>query len=106
MTEMNTEIFSCADPVNIKKVTLRRDGSINSICNHVIIYRVGYIIKLKVAVFGRVIKGLEVIDKITAQPKGAGDRPAEDIRMFVTVEEMSRKKIEKEYGYIFPDPKK
>ena len=37
---------------------------------------------------------------------GAADRPAEDIRMFVTVEEMSRKKIEKEYGYIFPDPQK
>ena len=35
-----------------------------------------------------------------------GERPTEDIRMFVTVEEMSRKKIEKEYGYIFPDPKK
>ncbi len=57
-------------------------------------------------VFGKVIKGLEVIDKIAAQPKGSGDRPAEDIRMFVTVEEISRKKIEKEYGYIFPDIKK
>ncbi|HEU5292202.1 MAG TPA: peptidylprolyl isomerase [Cyclobacteriaceae bacterium] len=57
-------------------------------------------------VFGKVIKGLEVIDKIAEQPKGAADRPAEDIRMFVTVEEMSRKKIEKEYGYIFPEVKK
>jgi len=56
-------------------------------------------------VFGKVIKGLEVIDKIALQPKGQGDRPTEDIRMFVTVEELSRKKIEKEYGYIFPDNK-
>jgi cyclophilin family peptidyl-prolyl cis-trans isomerase len=56
-------------------------------------------------VFGKVIKGFEVIDKI-AEQKGPADRPTEDIRMFVTVEEMSRKKIEKEYGYIFPDPKK
>ncbi len=56
-------------------------------------------------VFGKIIKGLEVIDKIAAQPKGAGDRPAEDIRMFVTVEEMSKKKIEKEYGYIYPEKK-
>ncbi len=54
-------------------------------------------------VFGKVIKGLDVIDKIALLPKGSGDRPAEDIRMFVTVEEMSRKKIEKDYGYIFPE---
>lgn len=57
-------------------------------------------------VFGKVIKGLEVIDKITEQPKNSSDRPTEDIRMFVSVVEMSRKKIEKEYGYIFPDSKK
>ena len=55
--------------------------------------------------FGKVIKGLEVIDKIAEQPR-TGERPTEDIRMFVTVEEMSRKKIEKEYGYIFPEVKK
>lgn len=53
-------------------------------------------------VFGKVIKGLEVIDKIAQAPK-TGERPTEDIRMFVTVEEMSRKKIEKEYGYVFPN---
>lgn len=56
-------------------------------------------------VFGKVIKGLEVIDKIAELPT-AGERPTEDIRMFVTVEEMTRKKIEKEYGYIFPEVKK
>lgn len=55
-------------------------------------------------VFGKVIKGLEVIDKIAEQPK-TGERPTEDIRMFVSVAEMSRKKIEKEYGYIFSDSK-
>jgi peptidyl-prolyl cis-trans isomerase B (cyclophilin B) len=57
-------------------------------------------------VFGKVIKGLDVIDKIAAQPKGPGDRPVEDIRMTVTVEEMSRKKIEKEFGYVYPAEKK
>lgn len=56
-------------------------------------------------VFGKVIKGLEVIDKIAAQSKGGGDRPVEDIRMFITVEEMSKKKIEKEYGYVYPEKK-
>lgn len=53
-------------------------------------------------VFGEVIKGIEVIDKIAAVKKG-GERPIEDVRMSVTVEEVSRKKITKEYGYVFPE---
>ncbi|MBX2946137.1 MAG: peptidylprolyl isomerase [Cyclobacteriaceae bacterium] len=56
-------------------------------------------------VFGKVIKGLEVIDKIAAVQKGPGDRPAEDIRMFITVEEMPKAKIEKTYGYKYPESK-
>ena len=42
-------------------------------------------------VFGKVINGLEVIDQIATQPIGANDRPVEDIRMTVRVEEMPRK---------------
>jgi peptidyl-prolyl cis-trans isomerase B (cyclophilin B) len=57
-------------------------------------------------VFGKVIKGLEVIDKIAAVQKDGGDRPVEDIRMFVTVEELSKKKITKLYGYVYPEVKK
>jgi peptidyl-prolyl cis-trans isomerase B (cyclophilin B) len=57
-------------------------------------------------VFGKVIKGLDVIDKIASVNKDAADRPYEDIRMFVTVEEMSKKKISKEYGYVYPTPAK
>lgn len=53
-------------------------------------------------VFGKVIRGLDVIDKIAALEKGPGDRPVEDVRMTVTVEELSRKKITKEYGYQYP----
>jgi peptidyl-prolyl cis-trans isomerase B (cyclophilin B) len=53
-------------------------------------------------VFGKVIKGLEVIDKIAAVQKDQGDRPLEDIRMTVTLEKMSRKKIEQEFGYKYP----
>lgn len=54
-------------------------------------------------VFGKVIKGLEVVDKIAAVSKGAGDRPMEDIRMTVTVEEIPKKKIEELYGYKYPE---
>lgn len=56
-------------------------------------------------VFGKVIKGLDVVDKIAAQPKDGADRPSEDIRMTVTVEEMSKSKIKKLYGYTYPDEK-
>jgi peptidyl-prolyl cis-trans isomerase B (cyclophilin B) len=49
-------------------------------------------------VFGKVIKGLDVIDKIAAVQKDPANRPVEDIRMTVTVEEISKRKIEKLYG--------
>jgi len=53
-------------------------------------------------VFGKVIKGLDVLDKIAAVAKDPYDRPLEDVRITVTVEEMSKKKITKEYGYQYP----
>lgn len=52
-------------------------------------------------VFGKVIKGLEVIDKIASQPTNS-ERPTEDIRMMISVEEMPKSKIEKLYGYKYP----
>jgi len=57
------------------------------------------------SVFGKVINGLDVIDKIARLQKGANDRPMEDIRMVVTVEEMPRKEIESKYGYKYPTQK-
>jgi peptidyl-prolyl cis-trans isomerase B (cyclophilin B) len=53
-------------------------------------------------VFGKVISGLEVIDKIAALPTEA-ERPVEDVRMTVTVEELPRKKITELYGYTYPN---
>lgn len=57
-------------------------------------------------VFGKVIKGLDVVDKIAATQKDAADRPLEDIRMYISVEEMPKKKIKELYGYVFPPTKK
>ncbi|SHH30859.1 peptidyl-prolyl cis-trans isomerase B (cyclophilin B) [Chryseolinea serpens] len=55
-------------------------------------------------VFGKVIQGLDVLDKIAAVTTEQ-ERPTEDIRMTVTVEELSVKKIEKLYGYHYPEKK-
>ena len=57
-------------------------------------------------VFGEIIKGLDVLDKIADVKKDGADRPLEDVRMFVSVEELSKKKITKLYGYQYPTVKK
>jgi cyclophilin family peptidyl-prolyl cis-trans isomerase len=36
-------------------------------------------------VFGQVVKGLDVIDKIAAVEKGPSDRPKKDVKMKITV---------------------
>jgi cyclophilin family peptidyl-prolyl cis-trans isomerase len=53
-------------------------------------------------VFGQVISGLEVIDKIAEQPKGYMDRPTTPIRMQVKADKVKKKKITKEYNYTYP----
>lgn len=54
-------------------------------------------------VFGKVIQGLEIVDWIAEQPTDNNNRPLDDIHMKVTVEQMSKKKIEKLYGYRYPE---
>jgi cyclophilin family peptidyl-prolyl cis-trans isomerase len=50
-------------------------------------------------VFGQVVDGLDVIDKIAEQPKDGRDRPLSDIKMKVEVKDVKRKKIVKKYNY-------
>lgn len=56
-------------------------------------------------VFGRVVEGLEVIEKIAMVETQSGDRPTEPLHITMEVETMKKKKITKEYGYIYPDSK-
>ncbi len=46
-----------------------------------------------------------MIDKIAAV-QCVAERPVEDVRITITVQEMSKKKITKEYGYVYPTVKK
>lgn len=58
-------------------------------------------------VFGKVISGMDVVDKIIAVETDPSDRPKQDVPMTVTVKKMKRKEIEKKYGYKLPEaPKK
>ena len=50
-------------------------------------------------VFGQVIQGLDVIDKIARLPKDARDHPTVDAKMTMKVEKLRRKKISQLYGY-------
>lgn len=50
-------------------------------------------------VFGQVIQGLEVLDKIAGVQTQPGDRPVEDVRMYISVEEMSKAEIAEKFGY-------
>lgn len=50
-------------------------------------------------VFGEVIQGMDVVDKIAEEPTDMRDKPVTPVIISVDVEKLSKKKIEKEYGY-------
>lgn len=50
-------------------------------------------------VFGKVLSGLEVIEKIANLPRDANDRPLENVSMTVTAEVWERKAITETFGY-------
>ncbi|MGE0931725.1 peptidylprolyl isomerase [Peijinzhouia sedimentorum] len=50
-------------------------------------------------VFGEVIDGLNVIDSVAAIEKGPNDKPLDRIGIKMSVDKVSVKKLEEEYGY-------
>lgn len=56
-------------------------------------------------VFGQVIAGHDIIDKVGGVKTLPGDRPVTPVRIAMKVEVLSRKKITQLYGYTYPDKK-
>lgn len=54
-------------------------------------------------VFGKVVDGLDIIDKIADQKTARGDKPLQDIHLTVELVEMRKSKITKLYGYNYPE---
>lgn len=54
---------------------------------------------MQYTVFGEVIGGLDVVDKIASVKTGGFDRPATDIRMIVQVIELTAKQLKKRFGW-------
>lgn len=54
---------------------------------------------MQYTVFGEVIGGLDVVDKIAATQTGGFDRPVTDIRMNVQVIQLTAKELKKRFGW-------
>lgn len=53
-------------------------------------------------IFGQLVEGLDVIDKIAKVETNQRDKPLEEVRMKVSVIEMSKAEIAKKYGIEYP----
>jgi len=54
-------------------------------------------------VFGMLVDGFDVLDKISAKPTDKFKRPVEDVSMQVSLKRLPKSKITKLYGYKFED---
>lgn len=50
-------------------------------------------------VFGQVVSGMDVVEKIAAVPKDGRDRPLTDVKMKMKVEKLRKEKIAAQYHY-------
>ncbi|MFT6215928.1 MAG: peptidyl-prolyl cis-trans isomerase B (cyclophilin B) [Roseivirga sp.] len=56
-------------------------------------------------IFGQLVEGLDVIDKIAALATNQRDKPLEDVRMDIAVKQMSKAEITQKYGIEYPKKK-
>ncbi len=61
---------------------------------------------MQYTVFGEVISGLEVVDKIAVAQTGGQDEPVQDVEIDINVLEMSAKQIKKRFSFKVPGSEK
>jgi peptidyl-prolyl cis-trans isomerase B (cyclophilin B) len=54
-------------------------------------------------VFGKIVEGLDVIDKVAEQKIANRSKPIEDIFLTINVQEMKKSEITEMYGYTYPE---
>jgi len=54
-------------------------------------------------VFGKIVEGIDVLDKIAAEPTSSNDRPEEKVFIKVKVDKVAKSRITKDYGYEYHD---
>jgi cyclophilin family peptidyl-prolyl cis-trans isomerase len=57
---------------------------------------------MQYTVFGEVISGLDIVDKIAMVQTGMSDKPVQDVEMDINVLEMSAKQIKKKFDFVVP----
>jgi cyclophilin family peptidyl-prolyl cis-trans isomerase len=57
---------------------------------------------MQYTVFGEVISGLDVVDKIAALPRGPNDRPMSPVKMTVDILTLTAKELKKDFGFDVP----
>jgi peptidyl-prolyl cis-trans isomerase B (cyclophilin B) len=55
-------------------------------------------------IFGEVLSGMDVVDKISLLEVDPSDKPKETLLLTMTLEELPRTEVTKLYGYIYPKP--
>lgn len=85
------------------KITLTKDYTPEQIQAYATIGGTPHLDK-EYTVFGEVISGMNVVEKIAAEPT-TREVPDHPVLMQVKVEKVSKKKITEEYGYVYPEIK-
>ena len=101
--EMNQLALRYIDLVeSVKGISLRKDISEDRLEAYTTVGGAPHLDK-EYTVFGRVVVGLQVVDQIASVSVGRANRPIEDIYMTMNIEEMPKKQVTEQYGYIYPE---
>ena len=101
--EMNQLALRYVDLVeSVKGISLRKDISEDRLEAYTTVGGAPHLDN-EYTVFGRVVAGLQVVDQIASVSVGRANRPIENIYMTMNIEEIPKKQVTEQYGYIYPE---